>query len=333
MSHEAKFQAPKRQELPADLKYLKLQIPASSANLGPGFDTFALAFQLYLNLEFQIEPAVRQESGQGSQPVIILEGSGAETLPRDKNNLVYATMAEHWPLDNTDLLRRLKIRISSQIPLTRGLGSSAAAIVGAFFAAAALANGKMPSAESVLEQATSLEGHADNVSASLFGGLTLCSLSAGKRQAAICKLQWPGDWRCLALVPGYELSTAKARSVLPPKISRQDAVFNLQKAAMLVAAVQNRNEDLLKEALQDRLHEPYREELVPELSQLRAHLSSYPQIGCVLSGAGPSVLVVVNRRHKDQVLQAMKIWSEKRKPACSVLDLEVDQEGLKVAYE
>jgi homoserine kinase len=218
--------------------------------------------------------------------------------------------------------------------LGKGLGSSAAAVMGAVWAAFALNDSAaVPDHSTMLAEATALEGHSDNVSASLLGGMVVCSKSQRSRQIVTQKMLWPREWCPIAVVPPYVLSTKKSRSVLPRTVTREDAVHNIQKVSLLMAAVANRDEDALKEALHDKLHEPYRETLVPELPAVRKLLSDFPILGCVLSGAGSSILTLVNQRHRAQVLQCLNEWASNQQDAPDVLDLQVDQEGLRVSYE
>jgi homoserine kinase len=212
------------------------------------------------------------------------------------------------------------------------VGSSAAAITGAVWAAHAL-NGRVPEDSLVLQEAAQLEGHADNAAASLLGGLVVSARAQTRRSMITQKLTWPEEWATVVTVPPYVLSTKKSRAALPKQVAHADAVGNVQKVALLLAAVQNRDEVAMKEALHDRLHEPYRMQLVPELSAIRKIVSDLPVMGCVLSGAGCSVLTIVNRRHRAQVVESLNAWSATQPAPSQVLDLDVDQEGLKISHE
>jgi homoserine kinase len=191
----------------------------------------------------------------------------------------------------------------------------------------------MPDNRLVISKVAELEGHADNAAASLLGGLVVSAKSSRERSIVTQKLLWPSEWATIVTVPSFALSTKKSRSLLPKQISRFDAVHNIQKVALLMAAVQNRDEEAMHEALHDRLHEPYRMELVPQLGAIRKLVSDLPVIGCVLSGAGSSVLTIVHQRHRKQVLEALKSSAASQGEGAEVLDLSVDQEGLKVSYE
>lgn len=311
---------------PGGVRKLTVRVPGSTANLGPGFDALGLALGLYCSLDFEI-----LESNDLGRPLITLKGSLVDGLPKDQNNLIYTVLSNLWRND-ADLLQRVRITVESDIPLGKGCGSSAAAIMGAVWAAYALTD-SIPDNGTLLNDAAALEGHADNVSASLLGGLVVSGSSTDHRSVITQKMSWPKEWCTIIVVPPYVLSTKKARAILPQTIKREDAVHNVQKVALLLAAVANKDEDALKEAFHDRLHEPYRLELVPELGMVRKLLTDFPILGCVLSGAGSSVLVVVNQRHRRQVLECLNTWAAGQSAGTQVMDLAVDQEGLRISYE
>lgn len=307
-------------------RVLTVRTPGSTANLGPGFDALALALNIYCTLQFHLA-----DEANTSAPAIQVKGTVSQALPLDANNLVFDVLRKIWH-DEPQLLQRVRITIESDIPLGKGLGSSAAAIVGSIYAAYALKN-QAADTNTLLSAATRFEGHPDNVSASLLGGLIISAGSAHSRQIITRKLVWPDEWRPIIVVPAYVLSTKDSRAVLPRSVPQEDAINNIQRVALLTSAIYNVDEEALKEALFDRLHEPYRLALVPELGMIKRLLADFPILGCVLSGAGPSVLTLVHKRHQSQVLQCLQQWACIQPQPPQVYDLQADQEGLHITYE
>ena len=256
---------------------ITVHVPATSANLGPGFDALGLALRLHNTLT--IEPA--------STPEISIEGEGEKTLPRDPTHLAYqAAMAIAERAGIASAARAFRLTQHNVIPLARGLGSSAAAIVGGAVAANALL-GRPLDEQALLDLATEMEGHPDNVAPALFGGLVVCTRSpSGVRWMRLA----PPPLKVVLAVPDYPVSTEEARRRLPARVPFPDAVFNVTRTALLVAALTGGRPDLLDEATQDRLHQPYREQLVPGLTEVFAAARRAGAYGVALSGSGPAVL-------------------------------------------
>jgi homoserine kinase len=251
----------------------ELSVPASVANLGPGFDTLAVAVQLYLHLGVQILP------GEGELHFkFVNEQLDGENYIERAFRFLSNQRSGSFP--------SLAVEVRSDIPMKSGLGSSAAATVAGLRLFEAIA-GPLP-AQGLLNAACALENHPDNVAAALLGGLTLsCQLS--DRSVVAVQMEWPAHLQLLVLTPRYALSTHEARGVLPECITREEAVFNLQHIALLLNCLQTGRFALLREALHDRLHQPYRQSLVPGLE--RALGLEHPDLlGVCLSGAGPSVV-------------------------------------------
>ncbi|HEY9786009.1 MAG TPA: homoserine kinase [Candidatus Obscuribacterales bacterium] len=304
------------------LKSLTLRIPGSTSNLGPGFDTLALALNIYTTVRFDV-----LEQPDVSRPIVTLKGAIAHLSgSQNQGDLIYHMLSELWQSDH-DLLQRVRVTVSSDIPLGCGLGSSGAAILGAVWASYAL-KGLIPTRRDILTEGMRLEGYPENVAASLMGNLVVCGPQADDKIIVAEQLNWPPRWCVIAVVPRYTLTTQAARSVLPKKVAFEDAVANVQRTALAVAAISNADESLLKLVLRDRLHEPYREQLVPELDLVRRLLAGFPIIGCFLSGAGSSVVVLVNERHRPEVLDELSSWAEGQAHPPAVLDLQVDKEGI-----
>lgn len=259
-----------------------IRVPGSIANLGPGFDTLAVAVQLYLVLR------VRRIPGHGH-----LEFQFVDRELRGENYIerAYRSLAgQEFPR-----LPSLSVEVRSEIPMRAGLGSSAAATVAGLRLFEAI-TGPMP-LEAALSSACVLESHCDNVAASLLGGLTLsCKFSDGLVHAS--SFQWPDRLGFVVLTPDISLTTCESRAVLPEQLSRSDLVFNLQRVALLLQSVQSGDFRLLKHAMQDRVHQPARERIVPALSEALA-IEHRDLLGVCLSGSGPSIMAVAERSHRE----------------------------------
>jgi len=252
----------------------EIRVPASIANLGPGFDTLAVAVQLYLTLQV----SVRDDDPPGLTFRFVDQVlQGENYIERAFQFLARQCSAK---------LPALHIEVRSDIPMRSGLGSSAAATVAGIRLFDAVAGPLSPN--QMLNAATALEGHPDNVAAALLGGMT-CSCELPDGSATAVQFRWPDALQFIVLTPEFGLSTASARQVLPTHVDRDDAVFNLQRVVLLVNSLQTENYSLLREALQDRLHQPYRQALVPGLEDL-LHVEHPDLLGVCLSGAGPSVV-------------------------------------------
>ena len=270
---------------------LRVRVPASSANLGPGFDSFALALPLLA--EFELRPAKTWS--------VTVEGDGQGIPPDDENLFVVSARAAAKAAGRELAAHHVTQR--SAIPIARGLGSSAAAIVGGVVSANALL-GEPFDRRTLLRIASEVEGHADNVAAALYGAFTVALPNADGPVAT--RLVFPRTWRICLLIPGRPLSTEQARAVLPAQVSRDDAVFNVAHGAALIAAVMRADGALLALAMVDRLHQAARTALVPALGEIIAAAREAGAFGAALSGAGPSVLAVAPTRLAPRVVAAME---------------------------
>jgi homoserine kinase len=266
----------------------EIQVPGSIANLGPGFDTLAVAVQLYLTLSVRVLPG----SNDLKFHFVDCRIDGENYIERAFRFLARQRGA---------CFPALEVNVRSGIPAKGGLGSSAAATVAGLRLYEAIA-GPLP-AQGLLNAACALEGHPDNVAAALLGGLTI-SCQMPDRSAFAVRLQWPESLAFIVLTPEVPLATSASREALPAQISRDDAVFNLQRVALLLQGLQSGNFALLREALQDRIHQPFRQRLVPGLE--RALGLEHPDlVGVCLSGAGPSV-VALAERNLDEVQELLE---------------------------
>ena len=288
-------------------------MPASSANLGPGFDTMALALGLYLTC------TMRKSKG-GLK--IWASGTDSAGIPCDSSNLVFRAFCRLAGEENWE---NLELEIENEIPLGRGLGSSAAAIV----AGLALGNewaGLQRSKEQLIQAATEMEGHPDNVAAAARGGLVV-SCQAQDGSVISVDSYFHGGLQVVVVVPAFQLSTEAARAALPGQYSRRDAVFNLQRVALLLSALRDGRPELMAEALQDRLHQPYRASLVPGFDEI-LHLSNIPGLlGLALSGAGPSVIAFCNGRAQE-IGEIIAGCFRKHSVEAQPRTLPVDRQGL-----
>lgn len=256
-----------------------VRIPATSANLGPGFDCLGLALNLYNYIH--VEESVSFQ--------IHLAGSFTENLPKDERNLVWRSMCELWDHIGYQI-PNVTLTLENYIPPTRGLGSSSAAIVGGLVAANKIAGGVL-SKRDLLQLANRLEGHPDNVTPALYGGITLAVETINNVLART--LHTNPQFKVLAIVPDFLLETNKSREVLPPTITRKDAVFNISHTALLVEALIHEEYGLLQEGMLDRIHQNQRASLVPGLPETLASALSAGAFGAALSGSGPTVLALV----------------------------------------
>ena len=264
---------------------VKVRVPATIANLGPGFDALGIAVKMYL--EIDIEP--RRDSIE-----ILVEGEGAEQLPQDDTNLVLRSMNEFFDHVGRRPLG-YAVHVRNPIPLASGLGSSAAAVVGGLFAARSITGRTVPQSEMV-QLATSIEGHPDNVLAALLGGLVVSYQTADPATEFRYFRVEPSDRLVpLLVVPRTQMSTAHAREGLPEDVSFEDAQFTASRAALLVAAIsKGAGSEILADAMSDRLHEPTRLALMPETAAVHAELRA-AGLPVALAGSGPSLLIVVPR--------------------------------------
>lgn len=256
---------------------IRVQVPATTANLGPGFDCLGMALELYNVVE--ISPA-----GRGLTIEVL--GEGASEIPRDERNLAYQAALRVFRQANY-AHQGLKMRLINQIPPARGLGSSTAAVVGGIIAANLLAGGKLGMKE-IISLAATMEGHPDNVTAAVLGGIVVSVQAEG--EIKYLKIQPPPGLKGVVAVPDFTLTTRTAREILPQQVSFQDAVFNMGRVALLVASLQQGDLSLLATAMEDRLHQTCRAGMIPGFKKVLAATRLAGARGVTLSGAGPTVI-------------------------------------------
>lgn len=264
---------------------VEIIVPATTANIGPGFDCLGMALNLYNNVIFE-----EIEDG------LIIEG--CEPQYKNKNNLVYKSMIKVFEKMGYKY-KGIKITIDANIPVSRGLGSSAACILAGVMGANEIANAQLTKLE-ILKIATQIEGHPDNITPALFGGMTASVYDNEEVYFSKIPLNSPVDF--YALVPNFTLSTSESRSVLPEQISFKDATYNVGRTALMIASFVNGDLDLLNIATKDKLHQKYRGALIHEYDDIMSKLNNLQIRGAFLSGAGPTIIAIVNKN--DAMLES-----------------------------
>ena len=297
---------------------VRVQVPATTANLGPGFDALGLALELYEEVALERLP-------EGSRPRVSVTGLNAQRLRPDVNLLAYqGALALYRRLDRSPPPLALELRTA--IPRSGGLGGSAAAIVGGIVAANAL-EGRPLTTRELLDLATEVEGHPDNVSAALYGGLVI---TVHGREGLVAKrLDPPAGLSAVVVIPRQSISTKAARGVLPTHLSVADAVFNLSRTALFVAACQTGDWGLLRDAMDDRLHQPARGGIFPPLfPTIEAALAAGAH-GAALSGSGAAIVALASGRH-EEIGRAMQGAAQAHGAPCDSLVLRLSASGATV---
>lgn len=288
---------------------IKIKVPATSANIGPGFDCLGLALNLYNTFIFE-----ELDSG--------LVITGCEDEFKNEDNLIYRSFKYVYQKYNiTDRMRGLKIGIDTQVPVCRGLGSSATCIIAGVLAANVYSGLDLSTDELVL-LATEIEGHPDNVVPALLGNMTTAILEGDKVYADI--ISTPDELIFCALVPNFRLSTEKSRGVLPKEVDYKDAVFNIGRVSLLVSAMQNNRVDLIKPACKDLLHQPYRSRLIDGYDLIFNKAEDIGFLGVFLSGAGPTIMALTTDETKADEL---KDYVEKMPNGWRLYKLNIDKDG------
>jgi len=263
------------------MKRVTIRVPATTANLGPGFDAFGCALSLYTDVTFE-------ETDSG------LEITGCDEAYAGPDNMAYTSFCAVLA-SLSEEVRGVKIHIESQIPICRGLGSSAALLVAGAMGANVLRGNRL-STQGLLNITNAMEGHPDNLAPAFYGGLTASMVDNGLPVTVNFPLH--PEWEFLALVPDFDLPTTKARSLLPKDLPRADAVYNIAHGALVLKALELGDEKLLRNAMQDRLHQQYRKVLIPDYDKIESLVRTTGAAFC-LSGAGPTLLCIT----QDEKLQ------------------------------
>ena len=268
------------------MKRVTIRVPATTANLGPGFDAFGCALRLYTDVTFE-------ETDSG------LEITGCDEAFTGPDNLAYVSYCAVLA-SMSEEVRGVKIHIESNIPICRGLGSSAALLVAGAMGANVLRGNRL-STQGLLNITNAMEGHPDNLAPAFYGGLTASMVDNGLPVTVNFPLH--PDWDIIALIPEFNLPTSHARSVLPVQVPREDAIYNISHGALVLKALELGDEKLLRTAMQDKLHQPYRKSLIADYEAIEALVRTTGAAFC-LSGAGPTLLCITQDPKLEEKLAA-----------------------------
>lgn len=295
------------------MRQVTIRVPATTANLGPGFDAFGCALSLYTDVTFE----ETEDFG--------LEITGCDEAYTGPDNLAYTSYCAVLASLNEEV-RGVKIHIDAHIPICRGLGSSAALLVAGAMGANVLRGNRL-STQGLLNITNAMEGHPDNLAPAFYGGLTASMVDSGLPVTVNFPLH-PG-WEFLALVPDFDLPTSLARSVLPEQVSRGDAIYNVSHGAMVLKALELGDEKLLRNGMQDRLHQNYRKKLIPDYEKIEALVRTTGAAFC-LSGAGPTLLCITRNSGLEEKL-SKKLGAVTEK-SWQMLPLHVEFQGAHVIH-
>jgi len=298
---------------------VSIAVPATTANLGPGFDCIGAALSLYNEFQFT------QINSPETPLKITVTGAEAERVQTDESNLLYQAFLKFYQ-QIEKIPPPVEIDIKLGVPLARGLGSSATAIVGGLMGGNLLVGEPLRQVE-VMQLAIEMEGHPDNVVPALLGGCRLAATGLVREEWEICNIPWHWDVIPVVAIPDFELSTAQARGVLPSEYSRGDAIFNTAHLGLLVRGLETGRGDWLQVAMQDKIHQPYRKGLIQGYDVVYSAAMNAGAYGLVISGAGPTLLALADTEKAEAVSQAMQSAWQETGVRAEVKVLKVDFQG------
>ncbi len=278
----------------------KIQIPATSANVGPGFDCLGLALDLFNDIEYEL-------FGNSGDLEIVIQGEGKKSLSKGEDNLVYASYKKVFEYLGKKPLG-IKIKQTNRIPLSRGLGSSSAAIVGGIVLANEILNKPLDNKQ-MLKIAVEIEGHPDNVAPALLGGFVISFKT--NEDIISKKINVPEEILTTVIVPEFQLSTKDSREILPKMVPMEDAIFNISRASLLVSSLITEDYEKIKYSFKDKLHQNYRGSLIPGLLEVIDEAEKMDILGITLSGAGPSIIIFHRKESKIYIEKLIKILDNK----------------------
>ncbi len=291
---------------------IKIRVPATSANLGPGFDSLGIALNLYNDFLF--------EETLGGLEII-----GALSSEEDKDNLVYTSMLKTFDLIGYKP-KGIKLKIESKSPVSRGLGSSASCIVAGVMGANEIAGSPLSQSE-IFKLSTEIEGHPDNIAPALFGGLVVSLME--DKEIYYNEINVAEGLKFVAIIPDFPLSTKSAREVLPTEVAYKDAVENISRVCLLISALSNGRFDLLKHGLRDNLHQPYRGKLIEGFEEVLSKSYELKALGGYLSGAGPTIMTII-KENDITFKENMEAYLKSINYSWKVIELKLDLDGAKI---
>lgn len=294
-----------------------LQIPATIGNFGPGFDSLGVAIKLYNHFEIKYNHIKKTN--------ITIIGEGEKEIPKDEKNLIYRVMKKVYPG-----IKNVSIKQINNIPLERGLGSSATAILCGTITASLIKEERMKN-QDIIEKAINFEGHPDNIIPAFYGGLCICY----KKESNFChiKLNLPENLYVVLCVPNIKVKTEDARKILPKNIPLSDAVFNCSRVATLIKSMLTKDYKLLNVAFDDKLHQPYRAKLIPGMYDVFESAKKAGAYGVALSGSGSTIFAICSKKRIEIVAKNMQSTFKKYKINSTVKVCKFDNEGTKITVE
>ncbi|WML37776.1 homoserine kinase [Clostridium sp. OS1-26] len=295
---------------------IKVRIPATTANMGPGFDSFGMALKLYNEIE------IEERKGE-----TIILNNGIKSEENYKDNLIYKSLINTLGIFNYKYDGFIINVSKCDIPICRGLGSSAACIVGGVAAASSLMENRL-SLDEIIEIATEIEGHPDNVVPAAVGGMVV-SIKDGEK-VNYSKIRVPNELKFAAMIPDFQVSTALSRQILPQAYVKEDCIFNISRSAMLISALYNGEFDKLRTCFNDKIHEPYRKKLIKNAEEILEKARETGAVGEFVSGSGSTLMAVVDK-DTEKFEKEVKNFLGKLEDNWRLILLEPDIEGIKVA--
>lgn len=293
------------------------RIPASTTNLGPGFDVLGLALQLYSTVTLEIDVVDTE---------VVVTGVDVDKIPSTPEHIAFKAVESIYRRSGVQQPKGLKLSIANGIPAIRGLGGSGTAILGGLLTANILCESPFSQSD-ILNFATEIEGHPDNVAASLYGGLVI-SVQEGNHIHTI-QLECDPALHVVLAIPEYTLSTKKARDILPKTVDFADAIYNISRSSLLVASIATGKLEMFTLAMKDRLHQPYRSQLIAGFDEVVEAATTAGALSVALSGAGPTIAAYC-LENMEKIGEQMQAVLQNRNIPCKIEILRADQEGASV---